>query len=537
MADIYYDGELGSNSTGNGSQSLPYQFPINAHGAAGDTFYLRRGKTHLLNYIYGWTPKMATSPAGAKTKVRAWGEAQIPHAIIDNSFATGPTVNISGSPSGRANLDFEDMWVKGTYHSSYPLYVHCYTAELEDITLRRCKITGRPGFAKDGLNIASDAPELYVNRRMLIEDCEFYDNGTHGSLVTSAVGVTFRRCKASGNGHSDGGHGFSSFKTRANVTSGWTVHSGSVYKRTMSEITQAGTDISDAIVMIGSLTGTYARLTKVIGNDVAQAAPTAGQFGYVKGAGTGVLYVNLNGTDPTTQTLNVAYGTLTGLRYEHCDAWKNIAVAGYAYHEGHGIALDDFTGQSQIIGCRSWANDGQGISVNRGDDNIVSGCVIYDNLWPALSFNRGRNNRAVNNTTWNNNLAATHNGFTNGNVADLIAASMATGNQFINNIVRRNNRGYGIQFDASSTGGSATSNYLEGTTARVTGVTETSPVTTDPAPWMNEDGSIPALIPIGGIPMPNPLRNAGTYVQGVTLRNGRAQPGMTPIGAYQVGRY
>lgn len=529
MADIYYDGELGSNSTGNGSQGNPYQFPINAHGAVGDTYWLRRGKTHMLNYIYGWSPKMATSPAGAKTKVKAWGEAQIPHAIIDNSFATGPTVNISGSPSGRANLDFEDMWVKGTYHNSYPLYVHCYTAELEDITLRRCKITGRPGFAKDGLNIASDAPELYVNRRMLIEDCEFYDNGTHGSLVTSAVGVTFRRCKASGNGHSDGGHGFSSFKTRTNVTSGWTVHSGSVYKRTMSEITQAGTDISDAIVMIGSLTGTYARLTKVVGNDAAQAAPTAGQFGYVKGAGTGVLYVNLNGTDPTTQTLNVAYGTLTGLRYEYCDAWKNIAVAGYTYHEGHGIALDDFTGQSQIIGCRSWANDGQGISVNRGDDNIVSGCLIYDNFWPALSFNRGRNNRAVNNTTWNNNLRTAHNGFTNGNVADLIAASMSTGCSFTNNIVIQNNRAYGIQFDASSTGGSATSNYLEGTTARVTGVTETSPTTTDPVSWMYSNGNLVSI-------SSNPFKTAGTYVAGVVLKNSRTRPGYTPVGATQVGR-
>lgn len=536
MADIYYDGELGSNSTGNGSQGNPYQFPINAHGAAGDTFYLRRGKTHMLNYIYGWTPRMASSPSGLRTKVKAWGEAQIPHAIIDNSHATGPTINISGAPTGRANLDFEDMWVLGTGHTSYPIYVHCYTAELEDINLRRCKVTGKASSAKDGLNIASDAPELYINRRITIEDCEFYDNGGHGTLTTSAMGVTFRRCKSSRNGQTTGAHGFSSFKTRMNITSGWSVQLGNVYKRTMTEITQAGTDISDAIVMIGSLAGTYARLTK-LASTADQTAPAPGQFGFTKGAGTGILYVNLNGTDPATQTLNVAYGTLTGLSYEYCDAWGNFAVSGYSYHEGHGIALDDFTGQSRIIGCRSWGNEGQGISVNRGDDNLVSGCVIYDNLWPALSFNRARNNRAVNNIAWNNNLATTHNGFTNGNVADLIASSMATGNQFINNIVRKNNRAYGIQFDGSSTGGVATSNYLEGTTARVTGVTETSPDFIDPAPWMNADGSIPALISVGGIPMPNPLRNAGTYVQGAVLRNGRAQPGMTPIGAYQVGRY
>lgn len=46
----------------------------------------------------------------------------------------------------------------------------------------------------------------------------------------------------------------------------------------------------------------------------------------------------------------------------------------------------------------------------------------------------------------------------------------------------------------------------------------------DANPWLNSDGSLR---------MPgNPLATAGTYVQGVTLANGRLRPNNTPIGAY-----
>lgn len=54
--------------------------------------------------------------------------------------------------------------------------------------------------------------------------------------------------------------------------------------------------------------------------------------------------------------------------------------------------------------------------------------------------------------------------------------------------------------------------------------------------YMHDDGSLRTPFMLEGIPMLNPLGAAGTYVQGVTLRNGRAQPGRTPIGAYALGR-
>lgn len=54
--------------------------------------------------------------------------------------------------------------------------------------------------------------------------------------------------------------------------------------------------------------------------------------------------------------------------------------------------------------------------------------------------------------------------------------------------------------------------------------------------YMHDDGSLRTPYMLDDIPMMNPLGAAGTYVQGVTLRNGRAQPGRTPIGAYALGR-
>jgi len=536
MADIYYHGTLGSNSTGNGSQSNPYQYPISSHGAVGDRYLLRRGVLHMCANNYGWTPKMGL-PGGATTRVGAWGEAQIPHAIIDNNHANGPTMNIGANATNRAELVIEDLWALASANPSYPFYLHSQAGALENITLRRCKATGTLGkaTAKSGFIIAADNWETITNRNILLEDCEAHDNPEHGIIWTDTTVGIARRCKTSNNGLETGAHGISSFKKRFNVTSGWAnVPATNIwYVSTSGNISLTTTDISALVIISGATSGTYPRFVK---NTSTPTTPGAGEFGY--DMANRVLYVNLNGASPNGQTLNYAAGTHTGIRFEFCDSWANRAWLGYTYHEGHGFALDDFTGESFIIGCRAWDNEGNGISLNRGDNNTVSGNVIWNNWWPAISISRGKNCRIVNNVSWGNNRAASHGSFTNFNTSDVYVGAMSTSALVQNNVLLTVARDYGLLVDASSaSGSSAVSNYLSGAVARASGITETSPVTTDPAPWMNDDGSLKTTIPIGGIPMPNPLRNAGTYVQGVTLRNGRTQPGMTPIGAYQVGRY
>lgn len=100
------------------------------------------------------------------------------------------------------------------------------------------------------------------------------------------------------------------------------------------------------------------------------------------------------------------------------------------------------------------------------------------------------------------------------------------------------NPSVGFSVNAGATATFTESNTaIYGFTSQSANLPLSSPDTSDPSPYLNADYSLKTTIDIGGIPMPNPLRNMGTYAQGVTLRNGRAQPGMTPIGAYQVGRY
>ena len=101
----------------------------------------------------------------------------------------------------------------------------------------------------------------------------------------------------------------------------------------------------------------------------------------------------------------------------------------------------------------------------------------------------------------------------------------------VGTITLRNNlfrHSFGSPSAAISINAGATATFTEsnsavsGFTTQGINFTFTNPVTT--APQIDSDGSLR---------MPgNPLATAGTYVQGVTLANGRLRPNNTPIGAY-----
>ena len=59
--------------------------------------------------------------------------------------------------------------------------------------------------------------------------------------------------------------------------------------------------------------------------------------------------------------------------------------------------------------------------------------------------------------------------------------------------------------------------------------------TADPRPYLMADGALylPATATVSSVAADNPLAKAGSYVQGVKLKNGRLRPGFCPIGAYQ----
>jgi len=59
--------------------------------------------------------------------------------------------------------------------------------------------------------------------------------------------------------------------------------------------------------------------------------------------------------------------------------------------------------------------------------------------------------------------------------------------------------------------------------------------TTDPRPFLDAGYTlkVPSGTDMSSLAAANPLALSGTYIQGVTLRNGRMRPGFCPVGAYQ----
>jgi len=286
--------------------------------------------------------------------------------------------------------------------------------------------------------------------------------------------------------------------------------------------------------------------------------------------GAGISYVEINGN-------RVANGV---------HSWAQAGI----YVQVRNAARDGICKvlYNDISGCR-WGSqgkslDGSGIYLETGADGVlVAGNVIHDQ-YCAIQDNSGRRNILTGNLVYNCRLGVRVSDQSGNNQSDHRSYNntfivgderqaptefgSAQGQEYPGywmyktastlNVTAKNNlflkagtsRGravFGLPDVYATSTYDLSGNWVSGFEAdslKASDNTVPSPAptishagTSDPSPYLNTDCSLKTTISIGGIPMPNPLRNMGTYVQGVTLRNGRTQPGMTPIGAYQVGRY
>lgn len=469
MATYYYNWFSGSNSTGDGSLGNPWKYPISSHGAAGDTYLLRRGQEFYTDTANGWTPRMANGVGGLWTTVDTYGDSDTNMAVLDTWNTSGPTINISASTTANSNLRFNNLWIKATGHASVPLFLHANQTDLRNISLKGVRVSGRSGGSTNALLfISSDFPETMNCYNILVESSIFENGQGHGALTISAANVTFRNCIARNNGLGNGAHGFSSFRVRQSLTSGWT-GGPSIYQQSFTY-----SDITAVNILSGASAGTYPKLLR---NTSTPTTPAIGEYGYTGG----ILYINLNGSNPNGQTIQVAYGLLSNIRYEFCEAYENRAFPIYPYWEGHGIALDDYSGESFIIGCHLHDNEGMGLSLNRGDNNLVQGNLIYNNGRPGVVVNIGVNNRIRNNTIVNNNTLNQLGPFVAGNTSEVAVTSMSTGTNVQNNIIQ-STRDFGMSVDASSASGSAAdrNNVTGFRNAVASGITATNTTQLDP---------------------------------------------------------
>lgn len=238
--------------------------------------------------------------------------------------------------------------------------------------------------------------------------------------------------------------------------------------------------------------------------------------------------------------------------------YNDIADAKYGtpLQLNDGCCIYTEIGASQVLVAGNYLHDSIcAMQDNSGRTTTWTGNIV-ENCWNAMKCTDESNNNATNHTFINNTIIGagspdpvpqyTNKPGGNGWWAYETTSPVMQLN-IRNNLFKAHPQAIGIGpaiETPASAAGTIDNNWWSGFSDGAQSYTGGAPSPTptnlssrDPAQYLNEDGSLPALIPIGGIPMPNPLRNAGTYVQGVTLRNGRTQPGMTPIGAYQVGRY
>lgn len=370
MANYYFDSINGSDVSGDGTQGNPWATWASKGGLvfANDTAFFKRGTTQV---ILAQFAGMRSS-----TSFKAYGPyGPLPRIIYGGTF-WGYTFNLSNV----SNILIEDIDFDGVGVNS-ALLIQAQTAgSVSGITMRRCLVHNSGG--RSGV-VYQNSGSTGTISGLLFEYSDFYDNGEHGIIGIAATGIKYKRCRAWNNGGQsiNGGHGFSSRWDRSDVTSGWTLVSGTCYSRTISGIEA----IENAIGYVAVPVANHGRMTL---NTVTPTNP--GLYGYgvvVNVPGSQLtLYVDA-GINLNTVKVRYAFRRCTNLVYEDCEAFNNKVNTASPFQEGNGFAFDDYTDTSTVRRCKSHDNQGRGFSVNQGDNNLIEDCAAWGNGLTAVSSN------------------------------------------------------------------------------------------------------------------------------------------------------
>lgn len=506
MASWYFDWIRGSDSNDGLSPQTPkksYDTFNLGSAAAGDSFLFRRGTPQYIDTIYKGIK--AGVAGGRKSYYGVYGESDVPHATFYNLTSIG---NMIFNAANTSNVIMEDLMFDMSPSADVRQAIYCASqgsSNIENWIIRRCKFKGSA--IASGLNITIEGTSSGRARNFLIEECDFYDNGGHG-LAIAGENMLIKQCRAWNNGATNqyGGHGFSALAKRTETNSGWTLVSGAVYSRTI---------LANEANVFAVWSNIQGEMTQ---NTSTPTTPGLREFG-VSGL---TLYINV-GVNPNGSTTTYAWGRTFGIVIANCEAWGNRWNRAAPYHEGHAIALDDWTERSMVIGCKVCDNEGMGISVNRGVGNIVTGNEIRGN-WRAGIIINGGNNTVCNNVLVRNAGEDSYSG-------EIHFSQTGSGGRTRNNLIITNKQ-HGIWFDPSATGCTSDNDQVYGATTPVSGGTVTNLSTADPTPYLNSDYFLKPVVEVGGVPMRNPLDGAGVWVQGGRTYGGAPLiPGRVPIGA------
>ena len=504
MTDRYFDSVNGSDSNdGLTPATAKKSYDAYAQGSmtAGDTYYLKRGTTHVI--VTANTQAKAGNSSLVRTKYKAYGEAQVPYAIM--TPAATPASDFILNVSGRSYIDFEDIYFDALGLTSYTLYMLASAATANSYhKISRCFFTGAKAGATSGsgLTIGGTTTSTGDTGYYLIEDCEFFNNPVHGFIPNGAHDIVVRRCKFYGNGFNapNGGHGFSSkYRLQEFTSSGW-VQSGTVWSLALQSYQ------TDVYYVKTGVTG-YGRLDK---NTSTPTTPSVGQFG-VSG---GNLYINVGSTsNPSGQSVQYAWGRCYNMLVEDCEAWGNINDPASPFVEGHGFAFDNWADDSVFRRNRSWGNGGAGFSCNLGDRNIVEANIAYDNQASGIVMASAQGILAYHNTLINNNLGPV--GIKNN--GEIAVFPNCKNGEITNNILQGSGQ-YGVDIFPDVTGFTGKNNCIYGydTVDRASVLTNTISV----------DSALDSMFR----PTTASIKTGGTFIGGADYYGAEFR-GTPPIGA------
>jgi hypothetical protein len=467
MADWYFDSVSGNDANGGHSASdakASYSAFSAGTAAAGDRLLFKRGTTQTITAAN--KSVRSGSSDTIRTKYGAYGEAAVPYSIWKYGAAAG---NMILNAARGSYIDFEDMSFEmaGTdcRNGIYLATQSAFTSV--GITIRRCFFSGSNNAGTGcgaGLTVAREPTATVWPTDFTIEDCEFFDNNSHGLFLKGAERIAVRRCKFYRNGGScsTGGHGFSMGAMYTSVTSGWTNTTGTIYSRTL------GTPELSVYYVNATASLTYQRIRQTTGT---QSAPAAGEFGV---SGT-TLYLNIN-ANCNGQTIVYIWGKCSSVLVEDCEAYDNIFDVSAAFHEGHGFAADDYSDDSIFRRNIAYTNEGAAFSNNRGDRNQYIANIGYNNDYGGLIVNACDDLKIYHNTLYNNNTGASH-------YLGEIGSTGFGKNWVISNNILLSTTTYGVSKETTDTTFTGSCNCISGYsssaekgTAMLTGTVNTAPL-------------------------------------------------------------
>lgn len=469
MATYYIDPTAGSG--GDGSEGSPFDSWADVTWAAGNVYLQKAGTT-----FSGQLAPSASGTSGNTIFIGRYGEGA-------NPIVTHTTSGVFLSARQFIAL----LWIDAVSCGTHGFHIRTNGSNISTINLRGCvaRSNTNNGFFLDGQVLT--ATMTGVN----FIGCEAHYNGEHGYDTLGIIKtIRWDKCKASYNGRTTAGHGFSLHPFISNnITSGWTLSSGTVYTRTLaaSESVQKVIDITDGITLVK--------------DPGATTAITSGEWDQ---SGT-TLYVNI-GADPNGKTMAWRRAEHGPFHYYDCESWGNYTdpVAG----EGHGFAADDATSDAHYFRCKAWDNTGAGFQSQYTDRVSHTSCLAYDN---ALSNFRTTGFTDTLEDEGCTSAGSAQHGF--------FYDDPFTG-VTLKNSLAYNNGLYGLI--AATVGVTATNNATFGNVSGATNnITNTNPVTADP------------LLTSNYAPTPSsPLLGAGTHLGYTRDINRKQRPNPPSLGAH-----